>query len=142
MTALTEMSILGRVGALLRSELAVRLRGRPWGATGRRSGRRASAREPGRTDRDDTGPRPGSASAGGHPVPSQDPELARYYANLELPYGAHIDAVRAARRRLLKRYHPDLHSADPAKKQVTTQLAQGLNRAHDELVKRLDRKQR
>jgi len=59
-----------------------------------------------------------------------------------LPYGAHIDAVRSARRRLLKHYHPDLHSADPVKKRVATQLAQGLNRAHDELVSRLSRKQR
>ena len=66
--------------------------------------------------------------------------MARYYANLELPYGAGVDAVREARRRLLKRYHPDLHSADPGKKLTATQLAQGLNRAHDELVRRLDRK--
>ena len=73
---------------------------------------------------------------------SQDPEMGRYYANLELPYGADIDAIRDARRRLLKRYHPDLHSADPEKKRVATQLAQGLNRAHDELVRRLDRKPR
>jgi curved DNA-binding protein CbpA len=75
-------------------------------------------------------------------VSSPDPELARYYANLELPYGADVDAIREARRRLLKRYHPDLHSADPEQKAIATQLAQGLNRAHDELVRRLDRKSR
>ena len=72
----------------------------------------------------------------------QDPVLARAYANLELPYGADLDAVRQARRRLLRRYHPDLHAADPERKQTATRLAQGLNGAHDELVKRLDRKQR
>ena len=119
---MTDMSLLGRVGALLRSELIARLRVRRRETMGSRSGRRPTGGEP--------------------PVPPQDPELTRYYANLELPYGAQVDAVRAARRRLLKRYHPDLHSADPAKKQVATQLAQGLNRAHDELVSRLDRKQR
>ena len=66
--------------------------------------------------------------------------MARYYANLELPYGADIDAVRGARRRLLKHYHPDLHSADCEKRQTATQLTQGLNHAHDELVGRLERK--
>ena len=135
------MSILGRVGALLRSELVARLSVRRV-AEARRPRRPAANREPGRTVRDDTRSRENAAAAGGQGVLSRDPELTRYYANLELPYGAGIDAVREARRRLLKRYHPDLHSADPEKKQTATLLAQGLNRAHDELVSRLDRKHR
>ena len=134
------MSILGRVGALLRSELAARLGWRQWVAGVRRPRRRDGNHERGRTVGHDTRSRPAAAAAGGRGGPSQDPELARYYANLELPYGADIAAVREARRRLLKRYHPDLHSVDPEKKQTATQLAQGLNRAHDELVSRLDRK--
>ena len=139
----TGMSILERVSAMLRSELAARLPGRRWGAGARRPGRRATGAQ-GQTARDDARSQPAFASAlgGGRPISSQDPELTRYYANLELSYGADIDAIREARRRLLKRYHPDLHSADPEKKQIATQLAQGLNRAHDELVRRLDRKQR
>ena len=139
---MTDMSILGRVGALLRSELAARLSVRRWGVGGRRLHRPAANREHGRTVRDETRSRGEAAAAGRRGVPSRDPELTQYYANLELPYGAGIDAVREARRRLLKRYHPDLHSADPEKKRTATQLAQGLNRAHDELVSRLDRKQR
>ena len=136
------MSILGRVGALLRSELSARLSARPWVASARRRRDRPSdaTRERGRTVGDDTGSRPEAATARGQGIPAQDPELMRYYANLELPYGADIEAVRGARRRLLRRYHPDLHSADPEKKRTATQLAQGLNRAHDELVRRLDRK--
>ena len=136
------MSILGRVGALLRSELAARLSVRRWAAGVPRPRRSATNREQGRTVRDDTRSRGEAAAAGRRGVSTRDPELTRYYANLELPYGAGIDAVREARRRLLKRYHPDLHSADAEKKQTATQLAQGLNRAHDELVRRLDRKQR
>ena len=137
---MTDLSIFGRVGALLRSELAARLSVRRWVAGVRRPRRPAANREQGRTVRDDTRSRGEAAAAGRRGVPSQDPELTQYYANLELPYGAGIDAVREARRRLLKQYHPDLHSADPEKKQTATQLAQGLNRAHDELVSRLDRK--
>jgi DnaJ-domain-containing protein 1 len=141
MAALNSMSILGRVGAMLRSELAARLSGQRWGERVRPPSWRATGAE-GRTARHDTRSRPASASAGARTVSSPDPELARYYANLELPYGADVDAIREARRRLLKRYHPDLHSADPEKKTIATQLAQGLNRAHDELVRRLDRKSR
>ena len=139
---MTDLSIFGRVGALLRSELAARLSVRRWVAGVRRPRRPAANREQGRTVRDDTRSRGEAAAAGRRGVPSRDPELTRYYANLELPDGVGLDAVREARRRLLKRYHPDLHSADPEKKRTATQLAQGLNRAHDELVSRLDRKQR
>ena len=132
------MSILDRVGALLRSELGARLSVSGWGAGHWRRG--ASKRDHESTVGRGTGPRPEARRGPDRGVPSQDPELARYYANLELPYGADVDAVREARRRLLKRYHPDLHSADPGKKLTATQLAQGLNHAHDELVRRLDRK--
>jgi DnaJ-domain-containing protein 1 len=125
------MSIFGRVGALLRSELGARVRRRP-----------TVHRTPGRTVRDDARSHGDPATAERRGAPAPDPELTRYYANLELPYGAPIDAVREARRRLLKRYHPDLHSADPEKRRTATQLAQGLNRAHDELVSQLDRKLR
>lgn len=66
-----------------------------------------------------------------------DPVLARYYANLELPYGADLITVRQAWKNLLRKYHPDLHSHDPDKRRVATELTQGLNRAYEELEKRL-----
>ena len=72
--------------------------------------------------------------------PAPDPILARYYANLELPYGAGLSTVRRTWRRLVKKYHPDLHSADGGKKRTATELLQGLNRAYDELAKHLERK--
>jgi DnaJ-domain-containing protein 1 len=138
------MSLFGRVGVLLRSELRARWGVRGSGADERRSRRRDSGqdRERRRTVGSDARSSAASSTGGHTSVPAQDPTLASYYANLELSYGADIDAVRAARRRLLKRYHPDLHSGDPEKRRTATQLAQGLNRAHDELVGRLDRKQR
>jgi DnaJ-domain-containing protein 1 len=67
----------------------------------------------------------------------QDPLLARYYANLELPYGADLATVRQAWKKLLRKYHPDLHSHDPEKRRMATELTQGLNRAYEELEKRL-----
>ncbi len=72
-----------------------------------------------------------------HPV--REPTLARLYANLELPYGADRAAVRAARRRLLARYHPDRFASDPDRARLATELVQGVNHAHDELLKLLDK---
>ena len=69
-----------------------------------------------------------------------DPVLARYYANLELPYGTGLDTVRLTWRRLVKKYHPDLHSADEQKKRTATELVQGLNRAYEELARHFERK--
>ena len=72
--------------------------------------------------------------------PARDPVLARYYANLELPYGVGLDTVHETWRRLVKKYHPDLHSANEHKKRIATELLQGLNRAYEELAKHLERK--
>ncbi len=128
------MSILSRVIGLLRGELNAMFRPDSWlrdPSIGRRQAGSASARhEPGterqpRRSNTDTGP---------------DPVLARYYANLEVPYGAGLDTVRGAWRRLVKVYHPDLHSADERKKRTATELVQGLNRAYEELTRHLERK--
>ncbi len=121
-----DMSLFGRVGLLLWREFSAR-----WGARPGRAGG-------GFIDDDPSASSAGAPARPVSPTP-QDPTLARYYANLELPYGAGLDAVREARRRLLKRYHPDLHSADPGRRHTATQVTQGLNHAHDELVSRLGR---
>ena len=70
----------------------------------------------------------------------RDPVLVRYYANLELPYGTGLDTVGRTWRRLVKKYHPDLYSADEDKKRIATDLVQGLNRAYEELARHLERK--
>ncbi len=78
------------------------------------SGQRREAPNPGRTD-------------------NEDPVLARYYANLELPYGADLETVHSAWRSLTRKYHPDLHSQDEEKRQVATELVKGLNEAYEGL---------
>ncbi len=119
------MSLAARVLRLVRANLATRFGG----------ARRAAAS---REYHEDTGaarsPEPPPAS-----TPGVDPTLARLYANLELPYGADREAVRAARRRLLARYHPDRFAGDPGKARLATELVQGINHAHDELLKYLDK---
>jgi DnaJ-domain-containing protein 1 len=66
-----------------------------------------------------------------------DPDLAGYYENLEVPYGSDLETVRQAWKNLLRKYHPDLHSNDPEKRRIATELTQGLNRAYEELERRL-----
>jgi DnaJ-domain-containing protein 1 len=72
----------------------------------------------------------------GHDV---DPTLAGYYANLGVPYGSDLATVRRAWKRLVRKYHPDIHSEDPEKRRVANELTQGLNRAYEELAKRLEK---
>ena len=71
------------------------------------------------------------------PEPAEDPVLAGYYANLELPYGASLAEIKAAWKRLMKQYHPDRHAQDPTKREVANALCAQLTHAYKELEKSL-----
>ena len=75
------------------------------------------------------------------PKPEIDPRLAAYYANLEIPYGSDLALVRQAWKRLLKKYHPDLHVGDAQKRLVANQLTAQLTNAYKELEAVLTNKQ-
>lgn len=74
------------------------------------------------------------------PRPAVDPLLARYYANLEVPYGSDLETVERAWKRLLRRYHPDVHATDPERQKVADDLVKELNRAYDHLRRTLEKK--
>lgn len=80
-----------------------------------------------------------SDSTGDEAPGRQDPLLAEYYANLEVPYGADLETVRAAWKRLLREYHPDRHSQNPEKQHLANELVQKLNHAYQELEKHLQK---
>lgn len=71
------------------------------------------------------------------PTPQGDPRLAGYYANLEVPYGSDLKTIRSAWKKLLKKYHPDLHGRDPEKKRIANELTAELTQAYQELEKAL-----
>ncbi len=109
-----------------------------------RAGLRAGlAPEEGRWRRQSSEPGSRTFQGGGRrersaePRSDVDPVLAGYYANLEVPYGSDLETVHRGWKRLLRKYHPDLHSTDPQKRRIATELTQGLNRAYEELEKRL-----
>ena len=64
----------------------------------------------------------------------EPPEVRRFYANLELPLGASASEVKAAYRRLMRRYHPDKHHRDPERAEAANQLAQQLREAYEGLL--------
>jgi DnaJ like chaperone protein len=56
--------------------------------------------------------------------------LAKYYANLEIPVGSDRATVKKAWKTQMKKYHPDLHCADPEKKRIAEELTLQLTEAH------------
>jgi DnaJ-domain-containing protein 1 len=86
------------------------------------SGQRSSTRPP---------PSSGAATPRG-----RDPVLVRYYERLEIEYGSDYETVKAAYRKLMRKYHPDLHGQkSPEKLRAATEVSQALTQAYNELEK-------
>jgi hypothetical protein len=58
-----------------------------------------------------------------------DQREKEYLANLELESFVSYKEVQRAHRRLLKKYHPDLHASDPEKRKYAEQITIRLNEA-------------
>ena len=63
--------------------------------------------------------------------------LASYYANLEIRPGSTREEVKAAWKRLMRKYHPDLHSTDPEKRETANELTRRLTESYQVLDKEL-----
>ncbi len=76
------------------------------------------------------------------PGPALSDPFAQYYANLEIPSGSDREAVKSAWKRLLKKYHPDLHDADadPEKRKVAGELTRRLTESYRILDKELSKR--
>lgn len=64
-------------------------------------------------------------------------EVARAYAALEVPAGSDFATVRKAYRTMMRKYHPDRHTATPDKQKAANEVAQRLTEAYKLLEKRL-----
>ena len=56
---------------------------------------------------------------------------------LEVPAGSDFETVRKSYRRLMRKYHPDLHTASPEKQRAANDLTQRLTDAYKLLEKQL-----
>lgn len=80
-----------------------------------------------------------SESRGSHqPKQAEDP-LAQYYANLEISPGSDRETVKSAWKRMLKKYHPDLHNTDPEKRKTADELTRRLTESYRILDKELSK---
>ncbi|HET6612153.1 MAG TPA: J domain-containing protein [Kofleriaceae bacterium] len=62
-----------------------------------------------------------------------DPKLAAAYRDLNLTYGAPMTEIKSAYRKLMRRYHPDLHTQSPQKHKAATELSVQLTQAYNTL---------
>ena len=67
----------------------------------------------------------------GPPIP--DKRMRELYAQLEVPMGSSFEEVKKSFRRLMRKYHPDLHAGNPQKQKTATQLTMSLTQAYNEL---------
>jgi DnaJ-domain-containing protein 1 len=70
---------------------------------------------------------------------SGDDALRKAYAALEVPAGSDFETVKKSYRRLMRKYHPDLHGGAPEKSRAATDLTQRLTQAYKTLEKQLRR---
>ena len=67
----------------------------------------------------------------------RDPELVGAYKTLDLPYGSPMAEVKSAYRKLMRKYHPDLHNQSPKKQKAATELTMKVTQAYNVLEKHL-----
>jgi DnaJ-domain-containing protein 1 len=83
-------------------------------------------------------PRPASPPRSSPPrKPSANDEVRLAYSTLELPIGSDFEAVRRSYRALMRKYHPDRHTASAEKQKAATELAQKLTHAYAVLERHL-----
>jgi DnaJ-domain-containing protein 1 len=72
-------------------------------------------------------------------TPAGDQAIRKAYAALEVPPGSDFDTVRKAYRRLMRKYHPDLHTGSAEAQRAANDLAQRLTESYKLLEKQLRR---
>jgi hypothetical protein len=76
-------------------------------------------------------PRPGS----------DDAKLNDAYRTLDLQPGVtDIAEIKSAYRKLMRKYHPDLHTASPQKQKAATELSMRVTQAYNLLIEKLEKK--
>ena len=81
------------------------------------------------------GPASGRSEAGGRSAgrPRVDESLRQDYANLEVPFGADMEEVRASYKRMMLMYHPDRYPGDPEKQRLALEIAKKINQSFERI---------
>jgi len=88
---------------------------------------------------------PPRASSSARPEPPRrtaagDSAIRKAYAALEVQPGSDFETIRKSYRRLMRKYHPDLHRGSPEAQRAATDLAQRLTESYKILEKQARRR--
>ena len=106
-------------------------------AAGSRAGASSSGRSSSSSSSRSSGSWSDRASGRGFPFQRKDDKIAGYYRVLDLPYGAEFAEVKAAYRKLMRKYHPDRHAGNPKKQKAATELTMRVTQAYNALEQHL-----
>jgi hypothetical protein len=76
-------------------------------------------------------------STGGFSGIGRDPKVVDAYKTLNLGYGAELSEVKSAYRKLMRKYHPDVHNQSPKKQKAATELSMKVSQAFSVLEEHL-----
>jgi curved DNA-binding protein CbpA len=83
----------------------------------------------------------GGSSSGRPPRPgSTEANLLEWYRVLDLEVGADMPQIKTAYRRMMRKYHPDMHAGSPQKQKAATELSMRVTTAYNGLVAHLEKK--
>jgi DnaJ-domain-containing protein 1 len=75
-------------------------------------------------------PRPGTPEA----------QVAEWYKVLDLPMGAELAEIKSSYRKLMRKYHPDMHAGNPQKQKAANELSMRVTAAYNGLTDYLEKK--
>lgn len=82
----------------------------------------------------------GSSSYSAPKPPRVDSQVAEWYRTLDLAPGADMAQIKASYRQLMRKYHPDVHAANPQKQKAANELATRVTTAYNGLCAVLEKK--
>jgi DnaJ-domain-containing protein 1 len=81
-----------------------------------------------------------SSSSGRPPRPgSTDAQVAEWYKVLDLPPGSDLAAIKTSYRKLMRKYHPDMHAGSPQKQKAANELSLRVTAAYNGLTTYLEK---
>lgn len=86
------------------------------------------------------GPTAGSTSGRTPRAGSQEAQVAEWLRVLDLQPGADLAQIKSAYRKMMRKYHPDLHTGDARKQKAATELSMRVTNAYNGLRQHLGEK--
>jgi curved DNA-binding protein CbpA len=87
----------------------------------------------------------GSSSTGSGARPprpgSHDAQVAEWYRQLDVQPGADMATIKSSYRKLMRKYHPDMHAGNPQRQKAATELSMRVTAAYNGLVAHIEKTQ-